>query len=289
MMMYAAEAWSPKKTPRAQAVGEVPIRMRVPPSPASAPVDAVAPPSCGVSARRLARSFSTSAHGRIASTPSSAQAPSPARQPPPRAPAMGTVTAAAPAVPSARPIEYRPVIEPTREGNQRLTTTGISTLLTAMPARASALAATKAAVPPASGRSARPTVIVTMPANTTGAGPRRRARRGARLPKTAKHRAGTEVSRPATAPLMPRSARTSFSSGPSAEIAGRRLRAARTRPAATRRTAQRETAGEPASRDSGFSGRPPSREERAPCAAAFASGSVCWCLRRSSVIAMRPS
>ena len=88
---------------------------------------------------------------------------------------MGTVTAAAHAVPSASPIEYRPVIEPTRSGNQRLTTTGISTLLTAMPASARALAARKVTVPPAKGRRASPAVIATMPVSTTGAEPPRRA------------------------------------------------------------------------------------------------------------------
>lgn len=61
---------------------------------------------------------------------------------------MGTVTAAAAAVPRARAIEYRPVMEPTRSGNQRLTMTGISTLLTAIPMRASALAARKPATVP---------------------------------------------------------------------------------------------------------------------------------------------
>lgn len=61
---------------------------------------------------------------------------------------MGTVTAAADAVPRARAIEYRPVIEPTRSGNQRLTITGIRTLLTAMPMSASALPIRKPVVPP---------------------------------------------------------------------------------------------------------------------------------------------
>ena len=73
-------------------------------------------------------------------------------------------------------MEYRPVIEPTRSGNQRLTITGISTLLTAMPASARALAARKPAVPPAKGRSASPAAIATMPAQHH----RRRARSGGR-------------------------------------------------------------------------------------------------------------
>lgn len=61
---------------------------------------------------------------------------------------MGTVTAAATAVPRARAIEYRPVMEPTLSGKWRLTMTGIRTLLTAMPMRARALAARKPAAPP---------------------------------------------------------------------------------------------------------------------------------------------
>ncbi len=60
----------------------------------------------------------------------------------------GTVTAAASEVPRASAIEYRPVMEPTRSGNQCLTMTGIRTLLTAMPMRARALAARNPAVPP---------------------------------------------------------------------------------------------------------------------------------------------
>lgn len=59
-------------------------------------------------------------------------------------------------------------MEPTRSGNQRLTMTGIRTLLTAMPIRARALAARKPAVPPTYGRISRPPAIATMPAADDG-------------------------------------------------------------------------------------------------------------------------
>ena len=54
---------------------------------------------------------------------------------------------------------------PTRRGNHSLTITGISTLLTAMPASASTLAARKVTVSPASARSPSPRVIATRPAS----------------------------------------------------------------------------------------------------------------------------
>lgn len=124
---------------------------------------------------------------------------------------------------------------PTRSGKYRFTITGISTLLTAMPMSASALAARKAAVPLVKGRISRPAVIATMPAQTTAPGPKRRARRGAVTPKTAKQSAGTEVSTPATLPLMWSPARTSSSSAPRLVMAGRRLTAARTSPTTSSR------------------------------------------------------
>ena len=90
-------------------------------------------------------------------------------------------------------------MEPTRSGKYRLTMTGIRTLLTAMPIRARALAARKLTVPPAKGRRSSPAVMAAMPAKTTAPGPKRRASRGAMMPKTAKQNAGTEVSTPGDA------------------------------------------------------------------------------------------
>lgn len=177
------------------------------------------------------RARTSSTHGRTAAAASPAHTTRPERQSPPRAPVMGTVAAAAADVPRARAIEYRPVMEPTLSGNQRLTITGIRTLLTAMPMSASAVMARKPAVPPMYGRTARPVAMATMPAQTTATGPKRRASRGAVTPKTAKHRGGTEVSSPAAPPLMPRPSRTSSRRAPRLVMAGRRLRAARTTPA----------------------------------------------------------
>ena len=134
-------------------------------------------------------------------------------------------------------------MEPTRSGNQRLTMTGIRTLLTAMPIRASALAARKPAVPPAYGRMSRPAVMATMPAHTTAPGPKRRASRGAMTPKTAKQSGGTEVSSPATLPLMPSPSRTSSRRAPRLVMAGRRLRADSTMPTTTRRVSPRARGG----------------------------------------------
>jgi hypothetical protein len=128
-------------------------------------------------------------------------------------------------------------MEPTRSGNQRLTMTGMSTLLTAMPMRASAVAARNPAVSPTYGRISRPAVMATMPAQTTAAGPKRRASRGAVTPKTAKQSGGTEVSRPATLPLMPSPSRTSSRRAPRLVMAGRRFSADSTMPRTTSRVA----------------------------------------------------
>ncbi|CAM5608888.1 hypothetical protein SALBM217S_08916 [Streptomyces griseoloalbus] len=126
-------------------------------------------------------------------------------------------------------------MEPTRSGNQRLTMTGISTLLTAMPASARPLVRRNAAVLPTKGLTSRPVAMAAIPAHTTAPGPKRRARRGAVTPKTAKHRAGREVSSPATLPLMPSPSRTSSSRAPKLVMAGRRFRAASTMPATSSR------------------------------------------------------
>ncbi|MDQ0712408.1 hypothetical protein QFZ55_001860 [Streptomyces luteogriseus] len=127
-------------------------------------------------------------------------------------------------------MEYRPVMDPTRSGNQCLTMTGIRTLLTAMPMRARALPARKPAVPPAYGRISRPVAMAAMPAHTTAPAPKRRASRGAMTPKTAKHSGGTEVSSPATLPLMPSPSRTSSRRAPRLVMAGRRFSADSTMP-----------------------------------------------------------
>ncbi len=76
-----------------------------------------------------------------------------------------------------------------------------------------------------------------MPAHTTAAGPKRRARRGAVTPNTAKHSGGTEVSSPATPPLMPSPSRTSSRRAPRLVMAGRRFSAESTMPTTTSRTA----------------------------------------------------
>ncbi len=86
--------------------------------------------------------------GRTARTASTAHTASPDCQLPLSTAVTGTVSAAASALPRASAIEYRPVSGPTRSGNQVLMTTGSRTLLTAMPARASAVAARKPAVLP---------------------------------------------------------------------------------------------------------------------------------------------
>ncbi|GAA3108906.1 hypothetical protein GCM10020254_63600 [Streptomyces goshikiensis] len=119
---------------------------------------------------------------------------------------------------------------PTRSGNQRLTITGSSTLVRAMPARDRALAARNPAALLAKGRISRPVAMAAMPAQTTAAGPKRRESRGAVTPTAAKQRAGTEVISPATVPLMPRPVRVSSKRAPRLVMAGRRLRAARTMP-----------------------------------------------------------
>ncbi|CAK7285710.1 Pyruvate dehydrogenase E1 component [Streptomyces misionensis JCM 4497] len=80
--------------------------------------------------------------------------------------------------------------------------------------------------------------MAAMPAQTTAAGPKRRARRGAVTPKTAKQSGGTEVSSPATLPLMPSPSRTSSRRAPRLVMAGRRLSADSTMPAVTRRITQ---------------------------------------------------
>lgn len=189
------------------------------------------------------RTRASTVHGSTATAASPAHTTSPDRQLPPRASVMGTVTAAAAEVPSARAIEYRPVMEPTRSGNQLLTITGIRTLLTAMPMSASAVAARKPAVFPAYGRIARPAAMAAMPAQTTAPGPKRRASRGAMTPKTAKQSGGTEVSSPATLPLMPSPSRTSSRRAPRLVIAGRRLTAVRTMPTTTSRVIHARVAG----------------------------------------------
>ena len=85
--------------------------------------------------------------------------------------------------------------------------------------------------------------MATMPAQTTAAGPKRRASRGAVTPKTAKHSGGTEVSSPATLPLMPSPSRTSSRRAPRLVMAGRRLRAASTMPTTTSRVVHARVAG----------------------------------------------
>ncbi len=77
--------------------------------------------------------------------------------------------------------------------------------------------------------------MAAMPAQTTAPGPKRRASRGAMTPKTAKQSGGTEVSTPATLPLMPRPARTSSRRAPRLVMAGRRFSAASTMPRTIRR------------------------------------------------------
>ncbi len=77
--------------------------------------------------------------------------------------------------------------------------------------------------------------MAAMPAQTTAAGPKRRARRGAMTPKRAKQSGGTEVSSPATLPLMPRPSRTSSRRAPRLVMAGRRFSAASTMPTTIRR------------------------------------------------------
>lgn len=132
---------------------------------------------------------------------------------------------------------------PTLSGNQRLTMTGISTLLTAMPMRPSALATRKPAVPPVNGRMTRPAAMANMPAQTTALGPKRLASRGAITPKIAKQRGGTEVSSPATLPLIPSPSRTSSRRAPRLVMAGRRFTAASTMPTTTSRTTHARGAG----------------------------------------------
>ncbi len=143
-------------------------------------------------------------------------------------------------------MEYAPVIAPTRSGKRCLTTTGSSTLATAIPASASAVSPRNPAVSGRSGRRASPTVIAAMPAATTPPEPKRRASPGAVAPTRAKHSAGTEVSRPATVALMPRPALASSSTGPRLVTAGRRLTAART--SATAASARTHPADRPPAR-----------------------------------------
>lgn len=116
-----------------------------------------------------------------------------------------------------------------------------------MPMSASALRARNPPVSPISGLSTSPAVMASMPPQTMAPGPKRRARRGAVMPKSAKQKDGTEVRTPATLPLMCSPPRTSSSSAPRLVMVGRRLRAASARPATRTRPshAGRSGAGEP--------------------------------------------
>ncbi len=156
-------------------------------------------------------------------------------------------------------MEYRPVMAPTRCGKRCLTTTGSSTLATAIPASASALNATNSAVACAKERSRMPAVIATRPVTMTASAPYLRARRGAANPISAKHTAGRDTSSPASVAPIPREARASSSTGPRLVTAGRRFSAARiSAPIASRRThaadgaASRRNPAWPVATDSSF-------------------------------------
>lgn len=127
---------------------------------------------------------------------------------------------------------------------------------------------------PVYGRMSRPVVMATMPAHTTAPAPKRRARRGAMTPKTAKHSGGTEVSSPARLPLMPRPSRTSSRRAPRLVMAGRRLSADSTMPTTTRRTAHVRGAGTAA---------PRSGPDAESCALAERWGFVDFTVRVSSL------
>jgi hypothetical protein len=111
-------------------------------------------------------------------------------------------------------------------GKRSFTTTGSSTLTTAMPARATTLSSKNKAVPGAYGRAARPMVNANNPDRITRAAPNFRAKRGASRPTDAKQTTGTEVSRPAVVELIPRPVRISVSTGPTLVTASRRFTAA---------------------------------------------------------------
>jgi hypothetical protein len=130
---------------------------------------------------------------------------------------------------------------PTRSGKRSLTTIGISTLTTAIPARASPLSSTNTVVPGANGRAARPSVSTHNPAAITAPVPNRRARRGAANPTEAKQTTGSEVSRPATVAFMPTPVRISASTGPTLVTASRRLTAASTTAATAKSRPDRRT------------------------------------------------
>jgi hypothetical protein len=105
-----------------------------------------------------------------------AHAASAGRQPP-EAVTSGGVTAAAIALPAAMDELYKPVTRPTLVGNDSFTTTGTSTLHTAMPAHATSVPPSSSA-DPASTRTTRPAASSASAPAMAGPPPSRRDSQG---------------------------------------------------------------------------------------------------------------
>jgi hypothetical protein len=137
-------------------------------------------------------------------------------------------------------------------------TTGMSTLIRAIPAVATSVPPSTTAGPSTT-RSTSPAASAPSAIAMAAPMPARRASSGAASPAPAKQSVGNVVSTPAQTPDVPRSARISASMGPTPVMAGRRLRAVSTTatassaPAATMPGVRTSTA--PSSSSSRFSTR----------------------------------
>lgn len=106
-------------------------------------------------------------------------------------------------------------------------TTGIKTLISAMPAVATSVPPMTTCGPSIT-RSNSPVVSTSSAPAIAESMPKRRANHGAVRPAAAKHNPGKVVSTPAHSAEAPRSPRISASNGPTLVIAGRRFNAVRT-------------------------------------------------------------
>src|SRR5882757_3909676 len=106
------------------------------------------------------------------------------------------VTADPRAPPPCSAAVYMPVINPTRAGNDPLITTGMSTLIKAIPAQASRVAPITT-YGPSRDLTPKPTARATSPTAIVRLVPIRADKAGAARPAAAKHNVGSVVSRPA--------------------------------------------------------------------------------------------
>src|SRR5918999_59608 len=183
-------------------------------------------PVAGSAAAGSRRATGTQAtRAATASSPQAAIAPG---QPIPRVSMTGTVAAEATIAPATRRAVYRPVTAPGRSGNQAFTTPGSSAPPTAMPMPASR-------VPPYSAdvEASRPRARVPAPTRaraqpTAASRPTRRPRAAPTGANTPMQTTGRAVRNPAPVADSPRSAWMASSTGGTAVMVGRRLRATAT-------------------------------------------------------------